>query len=61
MPFTGGCACGAIHYECSAEPLFMGNCPTPRCRPCPAANRPQQPRHKGKVNAALFGGRQRSP
>lgn len=26
MPFTGGCACGAIRYECRAEPLFMGNC-----------------------------------
>ena len=24
MPFTGGCACGAIRYECSAEPLFIG-------------------------------------
>lgn len=64
MPFTGGCACGAIRYECGAEPLFMGNChcqPTPGCRPCPAVNRPQQPRRKGKVNAALFGGQQRLP
>ena len=25
-PFTGGCACGAVRYECSAEPLMMGNC-----------------------------------
>ena len=30
-PFTGGCACGAIRYECTAEPLFMGNC---HCREC---------------------------
>ncbi len=29
--FTGGCACGAIRYECSAEPLYMGNC---HCREC---------------------------
>ena len=64
MPFAGGCACGAIRYECSAEPLFMGNChcqPTPRCRPCPAVNRPQQLQHKGKGNADFFGIHQRLP
>lgn len=22
-PFSGGCACGAVRYECSAEPLAM--------------------------------------
>lgn len=31
VPFTGGCACGAIRYECSAEPLFSGSC---HCRDC---------------------------
>jgi len=31
VPFTGGCACGAIRYECSAEPLMIGNC---HCRDC---------------------------
>jgi len=30
-PFTGGCACGAIRYECTAEPLFSLNC---HCRDC---------------------------
>lgn len=30
-PFTGGCLCGAIRYECSAEPVAMGNC---HCRDC---------------------------
>ena len=29
--FTGGCACGAIRYECSAEPLALFNC---HCRDC---------------------------
>jgi hypothetical protein len=33
-PFTGGCMCGMIRYECSAEPLFMVNC---HCRDCQQA------------------------
>ena len=31
---TGGCQCGALRYECSAEPLFSGNC---HCRDCQKA------------------------
>jgi hypothetical protein len=31
LPFTGGCACGAIRYECSAEPFMMFKC---HCRDC---------------------------
>lgn len=31
IPFTGGCRCGAIRYECSAEPVMAGNC---HCRDC---------------------------
>lgn len=26
-PITGGCACGAIRYECDAEPVLSLNCP----------------------------------
>jgi hypothetical protein len=31
IPFTGGCVCGAIRYECSAEPIMMFKC---HCRDC---------------------------
>lgn len=34
IPFTGGCACGAICYECSAPPLRSVNC---HCRDCQRA------------------------
>lgn len=34
LPMTGGCACGSIRYECSAEPLFVLFC---RCRDCQRA------------------------
>lgn len=30
-PFSGGCACGAIRYECTAEPMVMLQC---HCRDC---------------------------
>lgn len=30
-PYTGGCACGAIHYEITAEPIFSNDC---QCRDC---------------------------
>ena len=29
--YTGGCACGAIRYEISAEPIEMNDC---QCRQC---------------------------
>jgi hypothetical protein len=29
--YTGGCACGAIHYEISGEPVVMNHC---QCRDC---------------------------
>jgi hypothetical protein len=34
-PFTGGCACGAIRYECTAEPVVMLKC---HCRECQRAS-----------------------
>ena len=32
--FAGGCACGAIRYECSAAPVLLVNC---HCRNCQLA------------------------
>lgn len=31
IPLIGGCLCGSVRYECSAEPMIMGNC---HCRDC---------------------------
>src|SRR3984893_7746042 len=32
---SGGCTCGAIHYECDVDPVVMLNC---HCRDCQRAN-----------------------
>jgi hypothetical protein len=33
MPhFTGGCACGSVRFECSAEPMRMFNCHCTDCQ-----------------------------
>lgn len=31
VPFAGGCRCGAVRYECSAEPVQVAHC---HCRDC---------------------------
>ncbi|EMY63040.1 GFA family protein [Leptospira terpstrae] len=31
LPYTGGCACGAIRYHISDEPIFMNDC---QCKDC---------------------------
>ena len=33
--WNGGCACGAVRYECSAEPILSFNC---HCRDCQLAS-----------------------
>jgi hypothetical protein len=33
--FSGGCACGAVRYECSVEPMMSLNC---HCRDCQRAS-----------------------
>ena len=32
LPFKGSCLCGAVQYECSAEPLAAGHCQCIDCR-----------------------------
>ena len=32
LPFSGGCSCGAIRYECSAKPAFSWNCHCTDCQ-----------------------------
>ena len=32
---SAGCVCGAIHYECSADPVIVLNC---HCRDCQQAS-----------------------
>ena len=34
-PFSGGCACGAVRYQCSAEPVLSWKC---HCRNCQRAS-----------------------
>lgn len=47
--FIGGCACGAIRYEISAEPIFMNEC---QCRDC------QQRSGTGHGSYLTFAGRE---
>jgi hypothetical protein len=35
LKLSGGCACGAIHYDCNADPVIMFNC---HCRDCQRAS-----------------------
>jgi hypothetical protein len=34
-PFEGGCACGAIRYQCDGDPIMMFQC---HCRDCQRAS-----------------------
>jgi hypothetical protein len=47
---SGGCACGAIHYECNADPVVMLNC---HCRDCQRAS--------GSAYAAVVAGMSAMP
>jgi hypothetical protein len=31
-PYTGGCACGAIRYQISAEPMVSNHCQSRDCQ-----------------------------
>ena len=46
---TGGCECGAIRYECSAEPIMAGHC---HCRSCQKASGTGHSSHMMVLRAA---------
>jgi hypothetical protein len=48
-PYRGGCACGAIRYEISADPIFMNDC---QCLDC------QHKSGTGHGSYLTFAGRQ---
>ena len=48
--YTGGCACGAVRYEISGEPMFMNDC---QCRDC------QRKSGTGHGSYLTFPGKQR--
>src|SRR5204863_376671 len=48
--FTGGCACGAIRYEITAEPIVTFNC---HCRDCQKTTVGAFP-HAKRVGELLF-------
>ena len=50
VPFAGGCACGALRYECTAEPLMMGFC---HCRKCQMSGGGAYAAHMAVPKAAL--------
>ncbi|MCX7169285.1 MAG: GFA family protein [Proteobacteria bacterium] len=31
-PFSGGCVCGAVRYECAAEPMAVAHCYCTDCQ-----------------------------
>ena len=47
---TGGCVCGAVRYESSADPLFAANC---HCRDCQRFSGAPFTANLGVPNAAL--------
>lgn len=49
-PVTGGCMCGAVRYELSADPFFSGNC---YCRSCQKAGGGAMASAMGVPKAAL--------
>ena len=32
VPFSGGCVCGAVRYECAAEPMAVAHCYCTDCQ-----------------------------
>lgn len=48
--YKGGCHCGAVRYECSAEPLLGGHC---QCRTCQQLSGAPHATHIAFASAAV--------
>jgi hypothetical protein len=59
VPFAGGCACGAVRFECRSEPIAMYNCHCPGCQKIHGA--PFAPLLVLPSNMTVFLGEQRKP
>ena len=50
MSFSGGCLCGAVRYDASADPVFAGHC---HCEDCRRASGTGHCSHLGLPEPAL--------
>lgn len=53
--FAGGCACGAVRYEISAEPVFANDCQCRHCQHRSGAGHSSYLTFPGRADAKLTG------
>lgn len=53
--FTGGCACGAVRYEITDQPVFMNHCQCTDCQAITGAGHGTYLSFPSRANVALMG------